>query len=290
MRHSPIIVSGLILGTLILAACGSSRLSTRTASEKLKPVAPLPERERLEMPVNLYIRIDNVADAGSSYRNYVKLFINGKEIAPDVPENNLQSTYEYSLRLQPGIYKVKAEYHVVGFWKERVYPILTDEPVKVLPRQRTELRAALEKEIGGFPRQKETLFSIRYLPLTGAQSFSQELPPEPPSRPQVVSKEPVAPGLRVSPPPHPTPPSSGHQELAGEKIQLQINTVPIGADVFVDDRFVGQAPVRITVTRGEQHVVQVSRRGFQDYLKILNARDLQGRDSFQLVVRLEPRE
>ncbi|RMD99608.1 MAG: hypothetical protein D6814_05275, partial [Calditrichaeota bacterium] len=99
MHRSSLIVALLLLSSFILTSCGSGRLTTRSASQKLKPVAPLPEREQSQLPVNLVITIDNVADAATSYRNFVELFINGKEIAPDQPENNLQSTYKYSLRL-----------------------------------------------------------------------------------------------------------------------------------------------------------------------------------------------
>jgi len=63
--------------------------------------------------------------------------------------------------------------------------------------------------------------------------------------------------------------------------------MPIGADVYVDDRFVGQSPVRVVVNRREGHVVQISRKGFQEHLKVLDAGDLSGRSDMQIIVRLE---
>src|SRR5262245_22008018 len=55
------------------AACGSSRLTTDRAAKELKPKEQLPERELRNLPNNLIIRIDNVADDGQSYKNYFVL-------------------------------------------------------------------------------------------------------------------------------------------------------------------------------------------------------------------------
>ncbi|MDQ7065053.1 MAG: PEGA domain-containing protein [candidate division KSB1 bacterium] len=288
MHRSTLFFGILLSASVLFAACSSGRLTTQKASQKLRPIAPLPEREQAQMPVNLHIQIDNVADAGSSYRNFVTLYINGKEIAPDAPEHNLQSSYEYSLRLQPGIYEVKAEYHVVGFWKEHVYAIVTDEPVKVLPNQRTELFIRLQKNASGFPTKKKNFFSLRYVPLSASAPQMTQAPapaPQPEER-SLTSKSPIL-----------TPKHHGHEHvhtsshsdvpvMGAEAVILQINSVPVGADVFVDDRFVGQTPIRATVSRKEGHVIQITRRGFRDYLKVLEPEEFRGRDHLKIIVKL----
>ena len=288
MHRSTYFFSMLLSASVLFAACSSSRLTTQKASQKLRPIAPLPEREQAQMPVNLHIKIDNVADAGSSYRNFVTLYINGKEIAPDAPEHNLQSSYEYSLRLQPGIYEVKAEYHVVGFWKEHVYAIVTDEPVKVLPNQRTELFIRLQKDASGFPTKKKNVFSLRYVPLSvSAPQMTQAPAPVPqPEERGLTNKNPIlAPKHHGHKHAHP----SSHSDLPimdTDVVILQIHSVPVGADVFVDDRFVGQTPVRTAVSRRESHVIQISQKGFRDYLKILEPEEFRNRDYQKIIIKL----
>lgn len=278
-RRITIILTILIISGL-MAACGGGKMSTRTASQKLKPVDPLPVREQLQMPVNMTVKIANVANATSSYGNYVELFINGKVIAPENQENNLKSSYQYDLRLQPGMYDVEAKYHVVGFWKERVFDIRTDEPVKVLPGERTELTINLEKDSRGFLQKNKNQFTIRYAKtdepvFTELQRVEQpkpeivEIHPQTQDAPVVIEKTPV---------------------VQGEGVTLQINTMPVGADIYVDDRFVGQSPVRVVVAHNEGHVVQISRKGYQEHLKVLDAGDLSGRNDLQIIVRLEKEE
>jgi len=277
----------IILG--LIAACSGGKMSTRVASQKLKPVETLPEREQSQMPVNLTIKVGNVADAASSYGNFTELFINGKAIAPENPENNLKPSYRYDLRLQPGVYDVEAKYHVIGFWKERVFSLRTDEPVKVLPGQRTELTIDLDKDSRGFLRQKKNQFTIRYATLD-EPVFRRVAGPKmeivEPVRDVVASKQPeiveVRPKAKDTPVIIERPPV-----IRRESVTLQINTMPIGADIYIDDRFVGQSPVRVVVTRNEGHVVQISRKGFQEHLKVLDAGDLSGRKDLQIIVRLE---
>ena len=286
MQRRLIVLGILLSGSVLLSACGSNRLTTQKASQVLKPLSPLPEREQSMMPVNLHIKIDNVADAGSSYRNFVTLYINGKEIAPDAPEHNLQSTYEYSLRLQPGIYEVKAEYHVVGFWKEHVYAIVTDEPVKVLPNQRTELFIRLQKDASGFPTQKKNFFSLRYVPLNG--SISPTAGSLPRRQEQVIaSKAPIRQSESAGPAPRYSDDDSNPPAVHTSVVVLQIHSVPVGADVFVDDQFVGQTPIRATVSRSESHVIQISRKGFRDYLKVLEPEEFRGRQQLKIIAKLD---
>jgi hypothetical protein len=300
MHRRITILATLLIVFALVTACGSGKMSTRTASQKLKPVEALPEREQSQMPVNLTIKIGNVANAASSYGNFLELFINGKAIAPEKPENNLKSSYRYNLRLQPGVYDVEAKYHGVGFWKERVFTIKTDEPVKIIPGQRTELAISLEKDGRGFLRQKKNQFTIRYAQLDEPVFTRIEKTARPkteiiePAKGIVVSRKPeiieVRPGVKAPYAPPVVVDRLAAQAPNVDGVILQINTMPVGADIYVDDRFVGQSPVRVVVKRREGHVIQIARKGFQEHLKVLDAGELQGKNDLQIIVRLEKEE
>ncbi|MCI0695542.1 hypothetical protein L0337_26490, partial [candidate division KSB1 bacterium] len=231
----------LLIAAILVWGCGSSRLTTRQAGEKLKPIAALPEREQAQMPENLIIRIENVADDAGSYKNYATLRINGKEIAPDKTISNMTANYDYALRLPYGVYEVEGEYHVVGFWKEASYPIRVDEQVKVMPGTVTRVTAHINKDYRGFPSEKKLYFALRYENLLSeTQTEAVEIK--------------SAPIIMASPYPIAGKEAIGFQEVTArptpideraldalpsqsDKIVLQINTAPSNAEVIVDDRF-----------------------------------------------------
>ncbi|MDZ7265719.1 MAG: PEGA domain-containing protein [candidate division KSB1 bacterium] len=294
-----------------LLGCASGRLTTDRAYARLKPKQQLPERELREQPENLLIKITNVADAGRSYRNFVVLRINGQEISPIEKLSNFTSTYTYPLRLQHGIYEVKAEYHVVGFWREQVFDIVTDEEVKVLPGQRTVLQVALDKDSRGWLRQNPARFQLRYEPLladkkpveekassgqaavTTPRPFIIEPAPEKPDpRPIITRPAPEviapAPSQPVAQAPQATPAAS--QPAPADVVTVQINTSPAGAEVIVDDRYYGQSPLKITLTNTQNHILQISRPGYREVVKILNAAELREQPLLQLLIKMEPVE
>jgi hypothetical protein len=153
---------GVILGMALLGACGGSRMSVEQASLDIAPKSELPARQQVQLPDNFVVKIRNVADDGSSFKNYVRLFVNGHEILPAGQVDNVTSIYTYPMRLQEGVYDVRAEYHNVGGWRGKVYQIVPDEPVQVLPSKRTVLVADLYKnEMGGLA-ESPTHFQLRY--------------------------------------------------------------------------------------------------------------------------------
>jgi hypothetical protein len=284
----------LVIAAILVVGCGSGRLTTRQAGEELQPLAALPEREQAQLPHNLLIRIENVADDAGSYKNYATLRINGREIAPDQSVSNFTSRYDYALRLPYGIYEIEGEYHVVGFWKEVGYPIRTDEPVKVMPGKKTVVTARIQKNWNGTPVEKKLHFALRYEELPGSvptSSFNaNEVLPVTPSAQFLVDKKPVTPPVAVASP-APVEERIFEKPLPRNRqtVLLQINTTPSNAEVIVDDRFCGNSPLRITVTRGERHVVQVSRPGHDDLLRIIEPHEL-GEDAVvQMVFKLEKR-
>lgn len=302
----PLQILALLLITLSLAACGG-QMTTDRAYGEIKPKQQLPERELRNLPENLLIKIDNVADAGKSYRNYVVLFINGREIAPFEKVNNISSTYSYPMRLQNGLYEITAEYHVVGFWREQVYEIKTDEPVKIMPDTRTVLTASVNKDARGRPVGSQQRFRLSYEKMYAEAPVERIAPIEtaPQERPIVIQPAPVpqtrdgviiAPRReeqpRVERAPQPVPvPEVRRPVVAPEPDDLtvlQINTSPSGADVIVDDRFYGQSPIKIAVTKDQNHVIQIARKGYNEVVKVLDASDLQREALVQLLLKLEP--
>jgi hypothetical protein len=276
---------GALLLAASLAACGGSRVTTDRAYGELKPKKQLPQRELRDLPENFFVKIENVADAGKSYRNFVVLYVNGREISPVEQVSNFTSTYTYPMRLQHGLYEVKAEYHVVGFWREQVFEIVPDEPVKVLPDHRTVLVARLEKDSRGRPVHDRARFKLSYENLASAagEVVWESVPSE---RPIVVQP---APGSRTQAPPVLVPESSleAARPVPENLTILQINTSPAGADVIIDDRFYGQSPVKIAVTKDQNHVIQISRSGYREVVKVVNAGDLQNETLVQLLIKME---
>jgi len=308
-RRHRLVLLGILVLAVGLGACGGSRLTTERASTVLQPKEQLPERELRNLPDNLIIKIDNVADDRESYKNYVVLRINGREIAPVEKISNFTSAYSYPMRLQHGVYDIKAEYHAVGYWREEVYKIVPDEAIKIAPNQRTVLEARLDKNQRGELTEKPAKFRVTYETLSAdapsakiaspaplpvipfsvtANSSNILVPPLRNSDPAapVAEKLPAAP--RSMPLPQtPAPEPAKNIPATSALATLQINTSPAGADVIVDDRYYGQAPVKITVDKQQNHVIQISQQGYKEVVKIVNAADLQSEPIMQMIIKLE---
>jgi hypothetical protein len=218
------------------------------------------------------------------------------------------------LRLQHGVYEVRAEYHAVGYWREQTFDIKTDEAVKIVPGQRTILTCRLDKDYKGRPVQKNVQFRMQYETLAEASepvSVARIAAPSPaPSvverveppvtvvRPAPLVEEvtPRAPEPRtivIQPAPsvervQPVPEPRDLPLLPDQTLMLQINTTPSGADIIIDDRYVGQSPLKVAVTANQNHVVQISRPGHQEIMKVIDAKELRGQNMLQLLVKLEP--
>jgi hypothetical protein len=162
--------TGPWLGMLLFCACGVKPLTVGDVYMELKPIEQLSERERSNQPDNLVVRIHNVADERASFKNYVVLYVNGRVVQPTERLNNFSSTYSYPMRLREGVYDIRAEYHVVGYWRERVFRLVPDEPIKILPQQRTTLEVRLKKSDKGSLADSQTGFRVRYDDLAAVAS------------------------------------------------------------------------------------------------------------------------
>jgi S1-C subfamily serine protease len=58
-------------------------------------------------------------------------------------------------------------------------------------------------------------------------------------------------------------------ERPGEKVQVEIVSEPSGADIYIDDAFVGSTPSKVSVTVGD-HTVRVGRTGFKEWTRKLH--------------------
>jgi len=160
-----ILILSVILLTFIGCA-GHQRIKHDETFLRIKPAAPLPEAIAKKQPVNLFIKIENVADLRTSYKNHLDLFVNKFLIIPEQEITNITSDYTYRLSLQAGIYKVKALYYASTGWEEKAFKILPrDEQVMVFPDKKAVLKVTLRKDSWGAPVDKVTYFNVSYEPI-----------------------------------------------------------------------------------------------------------------------------
>jgi len=114
----------------------------------------------------------------------------------------------------------------------------------------------------------------------------------PKSAPRVETVN-VAP-IPSQPQPVPVPPVSEplNQPLESapvrsDQIALQINTVPTRAEVIVDDKHAGQSPLIIHVDRWSDHVVQISKAGYEDKMKFLDHHQFGQEKKYFMIEKLE---
>ncbi len=162
--HKMLLVLAMIFSILTIISCaGHQRIKYNETFLRIKPSAPLPEAIAKKQPVNLMIKIENVADMRTSYKNRLDLFVNNFLIEPEQEITNVTSDYIYRLSLQPGIYKVKALYYASTGWQEKAFKILPrDEQVMVFPDKKAVLKVTLRKDSWGAPVDKVTHFEISY--------------------------------------------------------------------------------------------------------------------------------
>lgn len=165
MQQLKKILPFIVLLLFIFLNCSfHPRIKSELAYVKIKPIAPLPDYEKSNVPVNLIISIENVADMSSSYKNKIDLYINKYIIEPD-EVYNYKSDYKYNMKLEEGQYNVKAVYYAHTGWQEKRFTIETKEPVKIYLNRTATLSIKLEKNWWGAPVDRKNYFQISYLPV-----------------------------------------------------------------------------------------------------------------------------
>lgn len=166
LQNSASVVIILLSFFFILGCAGHQRIKSDETFLRIKPAAPLPEAVAKKQPVNLFIKIENVADMRTSYKNRLDLVVNNFLIEPEQQITNITSDYTYRLSLQPGIYKIKALYYASTGWEEKSFKIVPrDEQVMIFPDKKAVLKIALRKDSWGAPVDKVTYFDVSYEPL-----------------------------------------------------------------------------------------------------------------------------
>lgn len=275
-----------VLGVAILyLACASSRVSVDEAYSALRPL------KQLELPEqvtdNFVVTVSNVADEGSSYKNHLELFVNDKMIEPNWAVSNLEDTYTYKLRLRPGYYKVKVFYYAYIGWGEEKFSILTHEEfIRVTSERRTLLKCNIAKEPNGEPVNEKMYFRVETEPLTPVGSIPPPLKPAFKAQPELPQKTIEPPKSAVTSAPVLATPAPNDVSTENA-ILLQINTVPDKANIIIDDKTVGQSPLRIMVDQSTDHIIQISADGYKTAIKYLD-KSLMGKEKvFYLIQELE---
>ncbi|OGB98371.1 hypothetical protein A2V82_14100 [candidate division KSB1 bacterium RBG_16_48_16] len=152
---------------LLIVGCAGGTLTVEESYDVLRPVKQLDLPEQVSE--NLIIKISNVADERSSYKNRVEAFINDKKIEPNWLISNIENTYTYSLRVRPGYYKVKSYYYAYVGWGEEKYLIETHDLVAVLPGKITTVSCDIVKEDNGVPVNKKMYFKQEAQPIKAGE-------------------------------------------------------------------------------------------------------------------------
>jgi len=164
-----LVIPIIIILFAVIGCAGHQRIKYDETFLKIKPAAPLPEAVAKKQPVNLLVRIENVADSRTSYKNHLDFLVNNFLIIPEDEITNVTSDYTYRLSLQPGIYKVKALYYASTGWEEKTFKILPrDEQVMIFSDKKAVLKVTLRKDSWGAPADKITYFEVSYEAIEGA--------------------------------------------------------------------------------------------------------------------------
>lgn len=256
----------LLIACIMTLSCSGSAVNLQDSYQKLSPQKPVEFPEPAQD--NLIVTISNIADDRSSYKNRIEMYVNQKKIEPSWLRSNLDRKNVYSLRLKPGYYDIQAVYYAMVGWGEEKYVITNPDLISVLPDQRTELACILTKKSNGTPVNRNPKFVVSYQPLGPVNSAGTLTPVS------EVKEGKTAVVMEASP---------ARRGTEGSDTFLQINTIPENARVFVDDKLVGQSPVRIQVDGAVDHAVQAAKEGYQTTVKYVDHSGLKSGINFLLI-------
>ncbi len=277
---------------------------------------------------SLIVQINNVRDQRNS-KGEVALYLNGKRMRPQRTAERQPRNEVFELSLPEGVYQVRAVFRARSFWKEKEFELEThDGRVRIYPGHVTLLTITLEKNSDGSLARKKNFFTESAQPLAresarvpvAAPAASRQsevatvpLPAQPTAGLASAAAQEPAPAVLVVPAPAaaeisqpqaapvavttsalpaPLPPAKPAlvAPSVDDKIALQINTIPSNADVIVDDKYLGQSPLVTYISRRQNHVVQISKPGHRDLIKMIDARQLSAESIFFLIEKLEAQQ
>jgi hypothetical protein len=288
-RHIGFLFS--LVAALLFMGCGSSQVSVDESYLSLSPVKEL--QMPSDVPQNLTVTLSNVADQSSSYKNYVELYINDKLVNPDWAVTNVQNTWKYELKLRPGYYRIKAKYFAFIGWGEEDYEILTHDLVPVSVDRKTVLNCRIAKKGNGEPVDKKMYFDVEHFMLSEKNKpLVQPMPSQSDnSREPRLRYQPQSPSMSPAPQsPMPEKRSPVRRpEPDDKKVILQINTIPENAQVIINDRFIGNSPMRTRVNPKWDQVIQITHEGYRAAIKVLDRTTFEGVDVYPVIIKLEPK-
>ncbi len=255
-----ILFSILIASVFLLFGCKGS-ISIDETYNAIRPVKQLELPDQIDD--NFVVVIKNVADEGSSYKNRVDLYINDHKINPDWLVSNVQNTYVYKMRVRPGYYKIKAYYYAYIGWGEDKYEIVSDELIRVQHDKRTVVSVNIVKKPNGEPVNKKMYF----------KTHLEDFDATPARRQSRLEPKYTRPG-KTAPP-------------IGNTIALQINTAPEHAEIIIDDKVVGESPLRYDVDRTVDHIIQISANGYKTKTKFLDRSKFGNKQVYHVIQELE---
>jgi len=251
----------------------SAGMKSFDAYDELEPIDALPEPTREH---NVVVKINNVADVGTSSKNWAELYINDERIQLRDEVKGYQKDYSFHLRLKSGVYKIKAVYFAKGGKKE--YEITTEDGrLRAYPDRRTVLSITLDKKLDGELKSEKNHFkeTTESLTKTSTQSeVEQNIESESSSK-----ASPVLPAKTITP--------KSLNELKNT-ITMNIRSVPNSAKIYIDGKFKGRSPLKVDVDPNENHEVKFSLLGFVPRTVFIDAKYFQDKGVFYLKRRLQP--
>lgn len=245
------------LVSLFALSCSGSMHSFE-AYEELNPIEDLPEPTEEH---NLVVRINNVADTGTSHENKAILFINGKKVDKPKDEIGYRRDYTYHFILKQGVYEVKAVYYAKGKRKYKKYKFSTpDGKFRIFPGQRTLLSIDLDKRLDGKLKSKNNFFEETTTDMDGITAIPDKAERNAPAR---------------------------ERDKAQSNIKIKITSIPSGAHVYVDGHQFGKTPLTTSLIKTSGHSVQVSKRGYKSKILYIDEKEMRGKTSHSLKAKLK---
>ena len=155
-KHNILVMFLVFMFSYFILGCSGGKLLIQETYSELRPVKALELPDQMED--NLVIKISNIADQTTSYKNHVALYINDRQIEPDWLVSNVEDTYAYKMKLKPGYYKVSAVYYAYVGWGDEKFQINTHDLVKVTHDAQTILKCNIVKNPNGTPLSKKMFF------------------------------------------------------------------------------------------------------------------------------------
>lgn len=265
----------IFLLTISLAFTTLVTAQTRV-TQKIKQLS------RLTTECNMKIEIQNVNNKYVDHKSHLNLLLDDK-LVRRLPATQNKDNVVFYFNMPPGEHKVKAAYYLINGWNNKRYEINPkQQTVRINKNQRTILSIKLNKKRNGqlkrcknyFNQSAESIYQTRVIrnqKRTNQQKLNN-------TNNQIRTHQANKSRSRIP---------NQKATVIENKIPLQINTIPINAEVIVDDKNLGHAPVIVQVERDKDHVVQIYCTGYKGKMKLIQKSELVNKEKFIVMEELE---